>query len=177
MEVVNVKGHKITLNLRDSSSRRALQYKNDIISSLKKLGVDEDDIEVHLERIPMRRAQAFCEWYLDGFRMYYDYKLANKFIENLYIISKVIEFEVAEVVNGEKALDGFIRGFSEDEDISEQRKEARKILGVDEDCLDLDEINFKYKKLSKSHHPDMGGSTEEFKKINNAHKMLKRELG
>ena len=47
---------------------------------------------------------------------------------------------------------------------------------MDENCLDLDEINKKYKELAKEHHPDKGGNTEDFKAINKAHKMLKREL-
>ncbi|MBI1968917.1 J domain-containing protein [Candidatus Woesearchaeota archaeon] len=56
------------------------------------------------------------------------------------------------------------------------RKEAREILGIAPDVLDMNEIDKKYKELAKKYHPDMpGGDAEMFKKINNAHKILKRE--
>jgi hypothetical protein len=177
MDIINVKGYEFkAFNIRDSSYRRAVQFQNNIIATLKKLGINEDDVEVPLEKIVIRRVPASAEWYFDGSRLFFDYKLANKFIENLYVVSKVIEFEVAQVLNGEKNADQFIRDFSEDDDVEDQRKAARRLLGVDEDCLDLNEINAKYKSLAKSHHPDLGGSVENFKKINNAHKLLKREL-
>ena len=57
------------------------------------------------------------------------------------------------------------------------RKEAREILGVEENVLDMAHIDKKYKTLAKKYHPDMpDGDLEMFKKINNAHKLLKREL-
>ena len=58
----------------------------------------------------------------------------------------------------------------------EKRKEARKLLGVDENCTDLDEINKKYKEPAKECHPDKGGDTEKFQALNRTHKTLKREL-
>lgn len=59
----------------------------------------------------------------------------------------------------------------------EKRKEARKTLDVEEDCMDLAAIDVQYKRLAKNTHPDMlTGSTEAFKSLNNAHKILKREL-
>ena len=86
------------------------------------------------------------------------------------------ESQVNALLNEEKTAEEFIRAFTEDHDIEEQRKEAREILGVEPDSLDLDLINRKYKELAKEHHPDMGGNPETFKAINRAHKMLKREL-
>ncbi|MFH1276497.1 MAG: DnaJ domain-containing protein [Candidatus Woesearchaeota archaeon] len=178
MDMINVKGHVFkAFNIRDSSSRRAVQFQNNIISALKKLGVEEDDIDVPLEIVVIKRAPASVMWYFDGFRMYYDHKLANKFIENLYVVSKVIELEVNEVLNGEKTISDFINAFTEDKDIKEQRKEARKVLGVDGDSLDLNLINSKYKVLAKECHPDTpNGDTEKFKIINHAFQILKREL-
>ena len=62
-------------------------------------------------------------------------------------------------------------------DIIKQRKEARELLGVAENSTDLDEINKIYKKRAKDAHPDMpGGCVETFKKLNHAHKTLKKEL-
>ena len=43
--------------------------------------------------------------------------------------------------------------------------------------VDTTEIDKKYKVLAMKYHPDMpDGNLEKFKAINNAHKMLKREL-
>ncbi|HLC91196.1 MAG TPA: J domain-containing protein [Candidatus Nanoarchaeia archaeon] len=178
MDIISVKGYEFkAFNLKESSFRRVVQFRNDIINALSKLGLTEDDIDVPLETVAIKKAPASATWYMDGFRMYYDYKSANRFIENLYIITKVIELEVAAVISGEKTIQEFIQDFSEEKDIKEQRKEARKVLGVNEDSLDLEQINSKYKLLAKRYHPDMPeGSTEKFKLINNAHKMLKREL-
>ena len=71
----------------------------------------------------------------------------------------------------------FVRKFEEGENIEKRRKKARELLGVDEDCLDLELINKNYKLLAKKCHPDMGGGDiKKFKELNHAHKLLKREL-
>jgi len=55
--------------------------------------------------------------------------------------------------------------------------EAREFFEVSSDCKDLSEINKKYKQLSKTLHPDTDtGDEEKFKELNEAHKVLKREL-
>ena len=173
-----VKGHEFPMfNVKCSSNRRALQFHNDIIKTLRKLGISEDDIEVTLETIAIKRAPASALWFMDGYRLYYSYSQANKFIDNLYVVSKVLELEVAALLNGEKTEDDFFRAFTEEEDVEKRRKDAREFLGVPEDCLDMELINKHYKQLAKEFHPDMdGGSTEKFKSLNNAHKILKREL-
>jgi hypothetical protein len=177
MDTISVRGHEFkAFNIRDSSSRRALQYKNNIIFALRKLGVDEDDIDIPLETIVIKRSCASAAWYYNGRNMFFDYKSAGKFIENLYIISKVIEMEVAQVRDGSQSSDKFTFKFSEEDDIQEKRMAARHTLGVNEES-DLEVINSKFKALAKEYHPDMpNGSTEKFKLINNAHKILKQEL-
>src|SRR3989338_6540556 len=98
-------------------------------------------------------------------------------LEGYVDVSKVIELEVNKLLNKQKTMEEFIGEFTENKDVEEKRKEARKILGVNEDSKDMDEIDRKYKDLAKEYHPDMpNGSTEQFKIINNAHKTLKREL-
>ena len=43
--------------------------------------------------------------------------------------------------------------------------------------MDLKEIDLRYKKLAKEFHPDMpNGDNDMFKKLNEYHKILKREL-
>lgn len=177
MAKINVKGHEFNeLLVRDSYDRRALLFRNNIIETLKKVSVIEDDIDVPLQKVARAKGNAAASWYFDNRYMYLSYKLSNKFVENLYVVSKVIEIEVNSLIKGEITVEEFIQHFYEDRDVEEKCKEAREILGVDKDCLDLELINKNYKELAKKHHPDTGGDTEMFKKINNAHKMLRREL-
>jgi hypothetical protein len=178
MTTVKVKGHEIYVKpVFDSFNRRAQKFKNNIITTLRKLGLTEDDVEIELETVAIKNVAASASWWYDGQNQYCSYGGMNKYVENLYVVSKVIELEVNAFLSGEKIQDDFIREFMEDKDIEEQRKEARKLLGVEPDCKDMDIINQKYKILAKKYHPDMPeGDIDMFKKINNAHKMLKREL-
>jgi hypothetical protein len=178
MTIIRIKGYDINaMPITNSFDRRALQFKNNIISNLRKLGLTEDDVEIPLEKVAMKRAKASAEWYMEGYRLYYSYNSRIKFVENLYIVSKVIENEVNSLLNEQKTFQEFYKDFSEDDDVEEKRKEAREILGVSHDSNNMEEINKKYKELAKKLHPDKeDGCLETFKKINNAHKVLKREL-
>lgn len=177
MPVVKIKGHDIhVIVVRDSASRRAILYRNNILTLLRKFGVPEDDVKIELENVPTKKIKAVVSWYLDGRHLYYSYNGCSKFVENLYVILKVLEAEINEVLSKEKSLQEFIHDFSEDSDVLKKREEAREVLGVSADA-DLDEINKKYRSLVKDAHPDMpNGSHDKFKKINAAHKLLKKEL-
>ena len=95
----------------------------------------------------------------------------------MQVVLKVVELSVAEVLSKKKSPEDFINDFSEEKDVDKRREDARKTLGIKEDSHDMKEIDAAFKKMSKSAHPDMpGGSTEEFKKLNEAHKTLRREL-
>ena len=72
MPKINVRGAEFNFNpIRDSHNRRAQQFHNSIISSLKKIEVSEDDIEISLEANCRARAPAFCDWYFDGFNLHF----------------------------------------------------------------------------------------------------------
>jgi hypothetical protein len=178
MATISIKGHEVSaVPTKDSFGRRALQYKNKIITTLGKVGFVADDVIIDLEPVAIRNMPASVTWYGEGYRMYYDYKSANRYVDNLAIISQVIEFEVEDLLSGKKSFSDFLREFSEEEDIESMRKEARETLGVEHDVLDMAEIDKKYKQLAKLHHPDMPeGNAEMFKRINTAHKILRREL-
>ncbi|MDD3175805.1 MAG: J domain-containing protein [Candidatus Nanoarchaeia archaeon] len=163
--------------IKDSYNRRALQFKNDIIKYLKNFGLTEDDVEIPLESNAMRKVQASASWYMLEHHLFFSYNGAAKFVENMAMVKQVIIYFLEQLMNDEISEEEFLEKFREDHDIIEQRKNARKVLGVHEDSLDFDEIHKNYKKLSKKHHPDMPeGDTEEFKRINVAHKILKKEL-
>ena len=178
METVKVKGHAIhAIKIKDSFLRRAVKYKNDIISQLKMLGITEDDILLDLEPAVIKPLPATVVWYFDYNRLEFSCKSQSKYVENLYIISKVIQKELELVAHGEKTIQQFVLDFTESDSVAEDRKLARELLGVEEDCLDLNHINKVYKKKAMSLHPDVeGGDHLQFQELNRAHKILKREL-
>lgn len=178
MAMIKVKGYEFNaISIRDSYMRRAQKFKNNIITTLRAIGLTEDDVDLELEKVPFKRAPASVSWYLEGYHLHYSYKAGTKYVENLYVVSKVIEFEVQEIIEGNRTISEFINAFSEENEVEEERKAARELIGVDSDSLDLIEISKKYKKLAKESHPDMpNGDIDKFKALNRAHKILKREL-
>lgn len=177
MTIITVKDHEIKINpIRDSYDRRAIQFKNNIIQTLGALNLTDDDIEIELPRMAMRKALAECTFWVDDNRLYCSYNGLNKYVENLQVVSKIIAAEIQLLINQEKPFEQFVRYFTSEEDTKEIRREARKTLGVEPGCKDFELIHKNYKKLAIQSHPDKGGDLETFKKINNAHKVLKREL-
>ena len=151
--------------------------KNDIIEYLSVLGVEPHQIDLEIESVAIKNAPASVTWYFAGHKCYYSYTSLPRFIDNLFIVSVIIELEVTKLVGKEMTEEEFCRSFSEDDDVQQQREEARKLLGVDANEKDFEVITKKYKLMAKEHHPDMpNGDPELFKKINLAHKLLKREL-
>ncbi len=178
MAKVTIKGHEFNaLEIKDSFNRRAAQFRNNIAASLKKLGLTEDDFDIPLEPAAVKKAPASAVWYLEGYRLYYSYSLGRKFVDNLYVVSRVVELQVDALLTEQITAEEFIHEFSEDKDVEEKRKKAREVLGLSHDTSDMELINKKFKDLAKEYHPDMPtGNLERFKAINHAHKTLKREL-
>ncbi len=179
MAKVSVKGYEIdAVTIRDSFGRRAVQFANKIIVSLGALGLTEDDIDIPIEVMANRKLPASASWYYEGYHLHFSTNTCSKFVENLHIVSRVIDLEIEALLSKKKTVEEFISDFAEDSDIKKQRKEAREILGVELECNDFSVIDKRYKILAKSCHPDTPNSDpERFKVINNAHKILKRELG
>ena len=178
MAKLKIKGHEFdAVTARDSFHRRAVQYRNKIVDTLRKIGLTEDDVDIEVEAAAMKKAPASATWFFEGYRMHYSYQSADRFVDNLYVVFKVIELEVDALLNEERTINEFISEFSEDKDVKKQREEARDALGVSHDTIDLGLIDKKYKELAKQHHPDMpDGNIDKFKAINRAHKILRREL-
>ncbi|MBW6518228.1 MAG: J domain-containing protein [ANME-2 cluster archaeon] len=176
--MVKIKGHEIgPIIVNNAGNRRALQYKNNIVTVLRRIGVNENDIHIPLENIATKKAKASATWYLSGYRMQYSHNLQSKYVENLHVIFKVIEIQANLVMSEKNTLSDFISEFKEDKDVDIRRKEAREFFGCDPDETDFEIIHTKYKAMAKELHPDMStGDTEKFKMLNIAHKILKREL-
>ncbi len=178
MAIINIKGHEIqSVHFKDSCDRRALQISNNLIKLLGTIEVAENDIDIPMERVAMKKAPASVSWYFDNHHLHYSYSGASKFVENLAIVYKVLELEIIALIEGEKSVEDFVFEFREEQDIVEQRKLARETLGLEPGVIDLAVIDKAYKTLAKEHHPDKDtGDVLKFKEINKAHKMLKREL-
>lgn len=178
MAIINIKGYEFNaITVKDSFNRRALKFKNNITEQLRSLGVISDDVIIDLEPVAIKKVPASASWYIEGSYCHFSYAGANKYVDNLYVVSKIIEFEVSAVLNEEKSIEQFIADFTESHEVEEERKEARRLLGFEEDSLDFEEMHKAYKKMAKECHPDMeGGDIDKFKALNRAHKILKREL-
>lgn len=178
MNMVKIKGNEIEApSIKNSFERRAIQIQNSIIHTLKPLGIERDNVKIPMEKIPQKKFPASVSWYFEGRNLKYSYSLMPRFVENLYIIDKVLKIEVEKFLSEEITLDQFTHEFSEDDDLSEQLLEARKTLGVDPDERDFELISKKYKELAKKCHPDMPeGDHLTFQKINAAHKLIRKEL-
>jgi len=178
MTMVKIKGHEInTIVIKDSFNRRAVQFQNNIIELLNTISVVEDDIEIPMENVALKKAPASVSWYFDGHHLHYSYSACSKFVENLYLVQKLLELEISALIDGEKTVEDFVAEFIEEHDVTDRRKDAREVLGLEHDIIDMDVIDKAYKTLAKEHHPDKeGGDVIKFKEINHAHKILKREL-
>ncbi|MFA5259222.1 MAG: J domain-containing protein [Candidatus Pacearchaeota archaeon] len=176
--MIKIKGNEIAKpKITNSFDRRAIQLQNSIMNTLKQLGINRDYIDVPMEKMVRQSAQASVTWYFADRNLKYSYALMPTFIENLYIIDKVLKFEVEKLITEEITLDQFSHEFSEDDDLSKQLLEARKTLEVKPDEKDFELISKRYKELARKHHPDMpDGDHEMFQKINAAHKLIKKEL-
>ena len=178
MAKIKIKGHEFeAVAVKDSFNRRAIQFKNNIITSLGRLGLTVDDVDIELEPNAIKKAPASVSWYLDKQHLYYSHSSRSKYVENLYVVFKVIDLEITALLEERRTPEESINEFSEDIDVAKKRKEARVVLGLDHDVNDLIVIDKVYKDLAKKHHPDTeNGDTAKFKEINHAHKILKREL-
>lgn len=173
-----IKGNDIAApNISSSFDRKAVQFKNNIIFTLKGLGTDSHNVHITLETNARKKAPAKVSWYFDGRNLKYSYGLMPKFVDNLYIIDQLLKIEVKRLITKEITADEFSREFSQDDDFSQQLVDARKLLGVDEGETDFELISKKYKDLARQYHPDMPqGDHVMFQKINSAHKLIKKEL-
>jgi len=176
--MIKIKGNEIELpSIGNSFDRRALHLQNSIINTLKQLGIERHSITIPMEKVAQKKFPASASWYFEGRNLRYSYSLMSKFVENLYIIDKVLKIEVGKLLSKEITIDQFSHEFSEDEDLPEQLLEARQTLGVDSKEKDFELISKKYKDLARKYHPDMPeGDHIVFQKINAAHKLIKKEL-
>jgi len=176
MAKINLKGYEFEdVPVKDSFHRRALAFQNNIIKILKQIGVKEEDIELSMESMAIAKKPAFVSWFHNERHHYYSYT-GKRFVDNMFIVNKIISLSVNDLIDGKKTMEEFSAEFMEKTDVAEKRKEAREYFGLEEHFT-MDEVDKSYKQLAKDLHPDMpNGDLEKFKKLNESHKILKREL-
>lgn len=181
MAKIRVKGYDVEPRvIKSGYERMAVQFANTITENLMKLGVVRDNVDVVTNVMGNKITPASASWYLNGHFLHFSYAKANRFIDNLYIINKVLELEVKSVLAKEKELQQFILDFTEDKNekaVKETRSEARAVLGVDNAELNMEVITKKYRELARQLHPDMpNGDLTKFKAVSVAYNTLRREL-
>jgi len=181
MKKLVVKGHEIPVKITKSAcDRKAVLFANNIVDELKKLNIPRDDVKIETNILGGKNFPATLEFWAGGHYLRFSYSMTKRFIDNLYMIQELIKLEVAEVLDGKKEILDFYSTFSEDgnrKEISKDLNKAKVVLGLDESETDVDVINKAYKKLARTSHPDLGGSLDEFQKINKAHKLIKKQMG
>ena len=181
MDVVVVKGHEIKVKVTKAGyDRKVVLFVNTIVEELKKLGIPRDDIEIKVNVLGNKNIPATLEFWACGHYLRFSYSMTKRFIDNLYVIMELIKLEVNEVLTGKIEFVEFLHRFSEDgnrKEIANELKEAKNILGLNSTEADIKVINRAYRDLARNHHPDVGGDLDEFKKINKAHKLIKKEMG
>lgn len=177
MQLLKIKGHEYKINpTRDSFVRRLTQYKNGIRETFRKIGLTENDVDFN-EDHPIKNTPANVTWWVEDHYCHFSFNKMNKHVDNMLVISKVIENAVKDLLDEKMSIEEFVTEFKEDKKVAERRLDARKFFELEDNHVDLKIINEKYKKLAKTLHPDMpNGSEDKFKELNEHHKTLKREL-
>ena len=177
----SVKGHEIKVKITKSAyERKAVLFANNIIEELRKLNIPRDSVEIKTNIIGNKNYPATIEFWAQNHYLRFSFSMAKRFIDNLYVIQELIKIEVNDVLTGKKEFIEFLQTFSEDgnrKEISKDINNAKITLGISEDEKNIEVINKAYKDLAKKHHPDLAGDLDEFKKINKAHKLIKKEMG
>ena len=179
MTIVKIKNNDISFSpVRDSFGRRVKQFENNILLELRKLDIDYNHVsDFNSPTFAIAPKKAHIEWGLGSSNCCLTVNKEKRYVDNLQLLYLCIKADVKKVVDKEMTIKEFESKYVEHGDIKENRKWAREELGVHHECSDIEEINKAYKDLAKSHHPDMeGGSVDKFKSVNEAHKILKREL-
>lgn len=162
---------------RSMSYRTLVDFRNRITTSLSQVGVIADDVEIDIPLSARKPGGASVSWYFQGQFLHLSVSRFPTFGENCYVVMYVLREYVSRLSSGAVSVEEFISLFSEKSDVTKRRVDARSILGVSEDCMDMDEIHLKYKALAKKFHPDMAsGDHEKFQEVNLAHKVLRKEL-
>lgn len=127
MAKLSLKGYEFEdVSVKDSFNRRELAFTNNIIRTLKQIGVDEDQIEVSHETLPLTKKPACVSWYHKERHHYYSYS-GKRFVDNLFIVNKIISLSVLDVIEARKSYEDFSLDFLEEIDVEDKGKRPENI--------------------------------------------------
>lgn len=177
-EVIQVNGKTVRISVPRCHSRKTpASFYRLIYDSFSKIGIEEKYIAIeepkkHGYGMTMDNSVRIT-WYVNGSKHHYVSKSQPSVVDNLSVVSKVIEMDCYAIRNGLKSF-----GMVMNQYLLEQHsiRTPRQVLGIDDTMSDKDYIKFKYTQLIKQHHPDAGGDAERFKEVQAAYEALKKEL-
>ena len=103
MNVFSVKGHEIKVKVTKAGyARKSVVFANNIVEELKKLNIIRDDIKIETNILGNKNLPATIEFWADGHYLRFSFSMTKRFIDNLYIIMKLVEIEVNEVLTKKK---------------------------------------------------------------------------
>ncbi len=177
MVIVTCKQQSFSVSLpKDSFSRRAVQFENNLRSLFHALGLGEDDVDISQERLVIKNAPASVSWWVGDEHCLFSYDQCSRFVHNLAVVHTVLSHFLRQVLSEELSVQDFVSLFREDVDVASHREAARLFFGLEE-SFQMQDVNRQYKRLAKELHPDMPtGDGAKFKELNHHHKVLKREF-
>ena len=169
MKIIKVKGYEINFIPTISAiDRKAVLYCNNIIEEIKKIGLNQDYVEF-LKCENSHRIE-LCKFsiYYENHKLIFSHNSQRRYIDNLFILSKLVEKEIQALLNNQITKQNLIDKYTQEKLEDDFRNKAIEILDLKKNNFDKETLNKNYKELAKKFHPDKeGGSVDEFKKINN----------
>ena len=182
MPKIEVNGKTVYYNVSPYNARLTItSYKRKILESFKKIGIEPPYLDIIFGGgmgYTSSDGWAKVTWIVNSKEHEYKCDSQPREVDNVAAIAQIIESDCKAIRRGLKTfgqvMNQFAIGYNTE---TEKIKSNRDILGVNQDCKDLDYISYKYKQKSKELHPDNGGDEEGFKELNEAYTELQKELG
>jgi hypothetical protein len=155
------------------------RVKDEIVKWLTRVKVHESDITfitakpVEVQKTPWKKAtysQAGVKYIYKGREYILSCKVDENYSENLNYINILIHSRVIGIERGIEDIEQAFAGYVAITHI----KTPRGVLGC-HDAATKEECKLAFKRLAKSYHPDAGGDSEMFSRINQAMREIEAE--
>ena len=174
-------GQTIHYKISPYRARNSLAYyKRKIVDAFKTIGIEPPYLDIVFGGgmgLYSEDGWAEVTWTIDGKDHSYKCDSQPRAVDNVAAISQIIEADCKAIRRGLKTFGQVMNQFRIGYDADAPRtKSPREILGIPAHINDLDYVKFKYKQKAKELHPDQGGDPEQFKELQEAYGVLKKEL-
>ncbi len=183
MPEIEVNGNTVSFRISPYNSKKSIPYyKNIILTSMARIGVTEQYIDVRFGGgggYTSVDGWAEVVWLINGKEHNYKCSSQNRAVDNVAAIAQMIETDSKAIRRGLKTFGQVMSQFRLDfKQDGEKILSPREILGVAVDNKDWDYINFRYRRKCKELHPDSEtGNAAKFKELQGAFEDLKKEFG